>query len=179
MSEGKSLHGDKSAWDTTDNAGEHAKDIDEGSLRRHLPLPGNVGNTIYDDGTKWYSGPSSGSTPPVAELDDIGDVNVPSPVDGDALLWDDGEGEWTSGSIGGGGTGGGHVIEDEGTPLAQRTKLNFEGAGVEVTDDAGDDASVVTITAGSEDLYWDLVTNGDSADPGLVFTAGDVVWTKI
>lgn len=41
--------------------------------------------------------------------------------------------------------GSGHVIEDEGTPLTQRTKLNFVGAGVTVTDDSGDDASVVTI----------------------------------
>lgn len=43
---------------------------------------------------------------------------------------------------------GGHVIEDEGTPLTQRTKLNFVGAGVTVTDDSGDDASVVTIAGG-------------------------------
>lgn len=41
--------------------------------------------------------------------------------------------------------GGGHTIEDEGTPLTQRTKLNFVGAGVTVTDDSGDDATVVTI----------------------------------
>ena len=48
-----------------------------------------------------------------------------------------------------GGTGGGHTIEDEGTPLTTRTKLNFVGAGVTVTDDAGDDATVVTIPGGS------------------------------
>jgi len=46
------------------------------------------------------------------------------------------------------GTGGGHVIEDEGTPLTQRTNLNFVGAGVTVTDDAGNDATVVTILGG-------------------------------
>jgi hypothetical protein len=46
-------------------------------------------------------------------------------------------------------SGGGHVIEDEGTPLTQRTKLNFVGAGVAVTDDSGDDASVVTINGTS------------------------------
>lgn len=43
------------------------------------------------------------------------------------------------------GAGAGHTIEDEGTPLTQRTKLNFVGAGVTVTDDSGDDATVVTI----------------------------------
>jgi len=45
----------------------------------------------------------------------------------------------------GGSSGGGHVIENEGTPLTQRAKLNFVGGGVAVTDDSGDDASVVTI----------------------------------
>lgn len=42
-------------------------------------------------------------------------------------------------------TSGGHTIEDEGTPLAQRTNLNFVGANVTVTDDSGNDATVVTI----------------------------------
>jgi len=49
------------------------------------------------------------------------------------------------GTISTGGSGG-HIIEDEGTPLTQRTKLNFVGAGVAVTDDSGDDATVVTIS---------------------------------
>lgn len=53
---------------------------------------------------------------------------------------------------GGGGNavaGSGHTIQDEGTASAQRTKLNFVGAGVTVTDDAGNDATVVTIPLGS------------------------------
>jgi len=51
---------------------------------------------------------------------------------------------WEGGG-GSGGGGGGHTIEDEGTPLTQRTNLNFVGAGVAATDDAGNDATVVTI----------------------------------
>ncbi len=47
-----------------------------------------------------------------------------------------------------GSSGDGHIIEDEGAPLAQRNKLNFVGAGVTVTDDSGDDATVVTIPGG-------------------------------
>ena len=43
-------------------------------------------------------------------------------------------------------TGGGHVIEDEGTPLTQRANLNFTGAGVTVTDSGG--KTVVTIPGG-------------------------------
>jgi hypothetical protein len=55
-------------------------------------------------------------------------------------------------SVKGGGSGGGHTIQDEGTPLTQRTKLNFVGAGVTVTDDAGNDASVVTVSSGGAGL---------------------------
>lgn len=47
---------------------------------------------------------------------------------------------------------GGHTIEDEGVPLTNRTKLNFVGSGVTVTDDSGDDATVVTISAGGDAL---------------------------
>jgi hypothetical protein len=43
------------------------------------------------------------------------------------------------------GKGGGHTIEDEGTPLAQRTNLNFIGANVTVTDNAGQNSTDVTI----------------------------------
>ena len=43
-------------------------------------------------------------------------------------------------------SGSGHTIEEEGSSLTSRTKLNFVGASVTATDDAGDDASVITIT---------------------------------
>jgi len=43
------------------------------------------------------------------------------------------------------GGGSGHVIEDEGTPLTNRAALNFIGAGVTATDNAGTDATDVTI----------------------------------
>ncbi len=39
----------------------------------------------------------------------------------------------------------GHVIKDEGTPLTARAGLNFVGAGVTATDDAGNDQTIVTI----------------------------------
>lgn len=39
----------------------------------------------------------------------------------------------------------GHTIQDEGVSLTARTKLNFVGAGVTVTDDAGNDQTDVTI----------------------------------
>lgn len=42
----------------------------------------------------------------------------------------------------------GHRIIDEGTPLAQRPKMKFTGAGVTVTDDGANDQTVVTIGGG-------------------------------
>lgn len=49
--------------------------------------------------------------------------------------------------------GSAHVVQDETAPLTQRAVLNFEGAGVTVTDDAGNDATVVTIPGGSGTSY--------------------------
>jgi hypothetical protein len=45
-----------------------------------------------------------------------------------------------SGSTG----GGGHTIEDDGTPLTQRTNLNFVGGMFSIYDDAGNDATIVS-----------------------------------
>jgi hypothetical protein len=45
----------------------------------------------------------------------------------------------------GGGGSGGHIIADEGTPLTARATLDFVGAGVTVTDDAGANKTLVTI----------------------------------
>ena len=89
---------------------------------------------------------------------------------------------WTETTIGAG--SGGHTIEDEGTPLTARTKLNFVGLGVTVTDDSGDDASVVTIgSAGSGDA---VSVNGtaaadadfDDATPAAPSDGINVKWQK-
>jgi hypothetical protein len=79
----------------------------------------------------------------------LNDVNIDGITDGQTLVWDTTTGKFIPGSAG---SGSGHVIEDEGTPLTTRTKLNFVGAGVTVTDDAGDDATVVTIPSATGTL---------------------------
>ena len=43
----------------------------------------------------------------------------------------------------------GHIIQDEGTSLTARSKINFVGDGIAATDDATNDATVVTVTATS------------------------------
>lgn len=55
------------------------------------------------------------------------------------------DGTWNTPAGGGGGSA--HVIEDEGTPLTQRTNLNFKGAAITATDNAGADSTDVTVDA--------------------------------
>lgn len=45
----------------------------------------------------------------------------------------------------------GHIIQDEGVDLAQQPRLNFAGAGVAVTNDAGNNRTLVTISGGVTD----------------------------
>jgi len=49
-------------------------------------------------------------------------------------------------------SGSGHTIQEEGTPLTQRTNLNFIGAGITATDNSGNDATDVTLSLASTDL---------------------------
>lgn len=53
----------------------------------------------------------------------------------------------------------GHTIADEGTPLTARATLNFVGDGVAVTDDAGNNRTVVTIS-GSTDSGHTILDEG-------------------
>lgn len=46
-------------------------------------------------------------------------------------------------------TGTGHTVQDEGSDLPARTHLNFTGAGVSASDDAGNDATVISVGGGS------------------------------
>ena len=56
------------------------------------------------------------------------------------------------------GSGGGHTIQDEGTSRTQRTNLNFIGDAVSATDDAGNDATKVTVS--SSLLYREFYSAG-------------------
>jgi hypothetical protein len=95
--------------------------------------------------------------------DDAADLGSGAAADGHVLTADGAGGAaWEAPS----GGGGGHVIEDEGTPLTQRAALNFVGAGVAVTDDAGNDATVVTISGGGSTPLSD-------ADPEALAAAAD------
>lgn len=70
-------------------------------------------------------------------------------------------------------TGGGHTIQDEGSDLTQRTNLNFVGAGVTVTDDAGNDATKVTISGGASAALNKETPVGDVDDTNTSFTVSN------
>jgi len=50
------------------------------------------------------------------------------------------------------GGSGGHIIEDDGTPLSSQPDLNFKGAGVTLADDSENTATVITIPGGASEF---------------------------
>ena len=99
-------------------------------------------------------------------------TSVP-PDDPNGALYVDGE---PYGSGGGGGSDGApHTIQDAGVDVTQRANLNIAGSGVAVTDDAINDATVVTITV--PDAYTHPNHTGDvtSAGDGATTIADDAV----
>ena len=57
-----------------------------------------------------------------------------------------------------------HVIQEEGSNLTARTKLNFVGAAVTATDDSGNDATKITIAASNASLPVTR-SDGSTSDP--------------
>lgn len=65
---------------------------------------------------------------------------------------------------------GGHIIQEEGSSLTQRSKLNFIGDGVTASDDSGNDATLVTISAVK---YWTTVPGTPTRVGNTSFTITD------
>lgn len=74
------------------------------------------------------------------------------------ISWDKDDNFSSKLGSGGGGSGSGHTIKDEGTPLTDRSNLNFVGEGVTVTDSFPD--TIVTIP--NIDLLTDHLCDVDS-----------------
>jgi hypothetical protein len=163
-------------------------------LAASRPAAGTAGRLYYatdtnaisrDNGVGWdaweldwgqiTTGVPSSFTPSTHDLfsDRHPDVDAAdTPADGDVLTYDNGAGLWKAQALPAASTPG-HTIEEEGTPLTARSKLNFVGAGVTVTDDSGDDASVVTIPGGGG---GGEATSIDVTDTALALTEGTVAW---
>ena len=86
----------------------------------------------------------------------------------------------------------GHTIQDEGSDLTQRTNLNFIGTGVIAADDAGNDATTITISSGGDALTANplsqfalttsaqlagVISDGTGESGVVVFNASPVIVT--
>lgn len=69
-----------------------------------------------------------------------------------------------------GGTGNGHIIQDEGVNLPQQPILDFVGANVSVTNGAG--KTIVTIASGSAPTVWNDIQNLPYYDVAAATAAG-------
>lgn len=104
----------------------------------------NAGGTQASVGTDWsvIQGNIVGST--ITELDDIPDVNAPSPSAGDVLTWDDTPGEWVASPPPGGGA---FSIDD--------------ATDVDTTSTPPNDGDVLTFDNGSGDWIPAAPSGGD------------------
>lgn len=71
----------------------------------------------------------------------------------------------------------GHIIQDEGVDLAQQPRLNFAGAGVAVTNDAGNNRTLVTIPGGITD-HGALSGLSDDDHPLYLLKSGLREWDE-
>lgn len=71
--------------------------------------------------------------------------------------------------------GSAHIIEDETVPLAAQPDLNFEGAGVSCADDAGNTATVCTISGGGSPTFTDISAGTNTTAAMVVGTGSSLV----
>lgn len=131
-----------------------SNDTTEDYLENKVVAGNNVQVTVLNEGaneqlqiTSTASGGGGGGGSGVLLRDEGSDLGVVSTIDivgADVVATASG----TVGTITVLDSTDGHIIQDEGISLTQRSKLNFEGTGVTVTDDAGNDATLVTIASG-------------------------------
>jgi hypothetical protein len=67
----------------------------------------------------------------------------------------------------------GHIVKNEGTPLTQRTGLNFVGSLVTATDDAGNNETDVTINFSSTEITGKTTVTAESGDFVLISDTSD------
>jgi hypothetical protein len=122
----------------------------------------------------------SGTTPPARCTPKL-EFFVDTDAVADKLLQCNAAGTGWDTVVGSGGGGGYGTIQEEGSGLIQRTTVNFTGAGVTCTDDAGNSRTSCSIPGGSSqtrsfsilrdavpdsggNVYWDLYSNTATND---------------
>jgi hypothetical protein len=93
-------------------------------------------------------------------LDDLADVNAPSPTDGQALVWDDGNSEWIAGDVA---TGGGVISAD--------------GIAFPATQVASADAN--TLDDYEEGTWTPTLTFATPGDLAVTYSVRTGIYTKI
>jgi hypothetical protein len=86
-------------------------------------------------------------------INDLGGVTIVSPTNGQTLIYDASTAQWIN-STGSGATGYA-TIEEQGTPVAQETTLNFLSPCFVATDNPGNFSTDITITGV---VGWSIVT---------------------
>ena len=113
-----------------------------GTISGLAPLPSTKGNVLVSNGTSWIR-LAVGANGTFLTADSVEATGV----------------KWATVS------GSGHTIQNStGTPLTQRTNLQFTGAGVaSVADDSGNNRTVVTISGGGGGGFYQTVKENGTA----------------
>ncbi len=106
---------------------------------------------LYIDGTAFLDAIGFGSTAITLPSGAGNDGQVLKSNGSNALTWEDA-------------STGGHTIQEEGSSLTQRTKLNFIGASITATDDSHNDATKITVTTPGASLPVTR-SDGSTSDP--------------
>lgn len=116
-----------------------------------------------------YGGPATGAThlylnPLSIEPSRLKADNLETPAVGECVkIHASDTSKFVYESCGGGGSG--HTIEDEGTPLTARTGLNFTGAGITCTDDAGNNETDCDVPAGAGQSIFETIDPSSGTSP--------------
>jgi hypothetical protein len=121
------------------------------------PLFHNLGGYYKVSGA-----PSSATTVTLQNLGYAGNIAAAASVGAGTLV--------PSGLKGADASGSGHTIQEEGVSLTQRSKLNFVGASATATDDAANDATVITLTSsgGATGIKYTLNTAAGTPTAGEI-----------
>ncbi len=99
----------------------------------------------------------------VSDLDDLGDVDITTPTNGQILKYDSTNQVWINANESGG-SGGHTILDNSGTALTQRDDLQFVGA--YVNDDSANEITKVNVVREMTKAQFDLLSNAEKV--GLI-----------
>jgi hypothetical protein len=156
----------------------NASDINAGTVATARLGSGTADNTTFLRGDQTWATPAGGGG---GDLDDLGDVNAPSPANGDVLTWDSTPGEWVAAASPSGFADPMTTKGDLIVRAASTTRLGVGTDGHVLTADSGEAAGVkwATPSGGAATfvgyLPWaySLGANDDSSNAASVALAAN------